>query len=186
MLGCRARGDPEPAEQGAEVFADAGPPRCPIAPVPCLISPVPAASPIAAKGLQFGEDRLRPRSPSMRFAPANPSTHPKPSAPPSGAKKSYRRYLETGTTQHADACSHAAPDQGACGPFVRQQMPRSEIRFVRHRDVVVEQILIVLCARLFMHWHLDTPQFADCRPRLIKRVGILDAEGHLECLAVID
>jgi hypothetical protein len=62
---------------------------------------------------------------------------------------------------------------------------QSEVRFVRHWDVVVEQVLVVLRARLFMHRHLDTPQFADCRPRLIERVRVLDPESHLERLSIV-
>src|SRR5580704_14093918 len=62
---------------------------------------------------------------------------------------------------------------------------RSEVRLVRDRDVVVEQMLVVLGAGLFVHRPLDPPEIVDRRPRLIEGVRILDPQRHLERLAVV-
>src|SRR5579862_9449370 len=67
----------------------------------------------------------------------------------------------------------------------RSSAARSEVRLVGDRDVIVE-MRIVFGADLLGQRLLDAPIALDRRPRLVKGVGILDADQHFELLAAID
>src|ERR1700726_2561574 len=62
----------------------------------------------------------------------------------------------------------------------------SEIRLVGNRDVIVEQMLVVLGADVFGDLALRTPIAPHARPRLVKGVRVLDGEGRFHHLAVVD
>src|SRR5258705_6379851 len=63
---------------------------------------------------------------------------------------------------------------------------RSEIRLVRHRDFVVEQVPIALGADLLMELLLHAPIPSHSRPWLVVCVRVLHREGHFHGLAVVD
>src|SRR5260370_32901733 len=54
--------------------------------------------------------------------------------------------------------------------------PLSEIRLVRDRDVIIEQVLIVLGADFLAQRLLQPPVTLDNQPRLIENVRILTRE----------
>src|SRR5262245_35287031 len=63
---------------------------------------------------------------------------------------------------------------------------RSEIRLVRFRDIVVEQMSVALGADFFDIGLLHAPETPHRGPGLVEGVGIIDAEPHFESLAVVD
>src|SRR5271168_4339245 len=70
-------------------------------------------------------------------------------------------------------------------PRASRDYSRSEVRLVGDRDVVVEQMLVVLGTDVFGHLllHASVPPLA--RPGLIERVRVVDREGHFEHLVAV-
>src|ERR1700693_1472885 len=64
-------------------------------------------------------------------------------------------------------------------------MPRSEIRSVRDRHVVVE-LQVVLRANFFLQWLLYPLVALDRRPGFVEGVRIVSGEIHLHCLAAVN
>src|SRR5947207_118213 len=81
----------------------------------------------------------------------------------------------------------------SCRCLIRQSHKRealefrgSEIRLVRHWDLIVEQIAVALRADLLDKLALHTPETSHSRPGLVVGVRILDPEDHFHGLAIVD
>src|ERR1700730_4989255 len=70
--------------------------------------------------------------------------------------------------------------------FDRGRLAALEIRLVRDRDVIVEQMPVVLGADLFEHRLPHARVTLDGRPGLIVSVRVLDPDAHFHRLAVVD
>src|SRR5439155_24582845 len=71
-------------------------------------------------------------------------------------------------------------------PSSSQSRYRSEIRLVRHRDAVVEQVAVALGADFLDEIALHPPITPRSRPWLVVGVRVLHREGHFHRLAAVD
>jgi hypothetical protein len=74
---------------------------------------------------------------------------------------------------------HCITSLGLCHEHWAPKSDRSEVRLVRDRDIVVEQMLVVLGAYLFEHGLLHTPVLPHGRPGLIEGIRIVHRVDHL-------
>src|SRR5438046_3094497 len=79
-------------------------------------------------------------------------------------------------------CAH--PGYARRNPLAGRR--RSEVRLVRHRHVIVEQMLVVLGTDFLVHLPLDAIVTLHHRPRRIEGIRVLEGDVNLHLLAAVD
>src|SRR6266852_9735382 len=106
--------------------------------------------------------------------------------PPNGRGNRYLRVLFVQAARVVLIRPQSWERKGSSGRSKPPRASGSEIGLVFYRDVVVEQMLVVLCANLLGPRLLHAVIALNSRPGLVIRVRIIDFDVHFQDLAAID